>query len=106
MMRALSLITLAAALVVFSDGASAADGDKPEKGKGKGLFQDPEALFKKLDADGNGKISKDEFKKLADLLPEAAKEKAGAFLEKRGDQMFQRLDANGDGELTLEEFKK
>ena len=47
---------------------------------------DPEALFGRLDRNGDGKISKDE-------IPEGGR----GFLE--------RLDANKDGEITKEEFK-
>ena len=50
----------------------------------------PEERFKKLDKDGDGSLSIDEFrgKKTADEAAEA----------------FKKLDANGDGKITLEEF--
>ncbi len=50
----------------------------------------PEDRFKKLDKDGDGSLSIDEFrgKKEASDVEEA----------------FKKLDANGDGKLSLEEF--
>ncbi|HEX4129901.1 MAG TPA: EF-hand domain-containing protein [Pirellulales bacterium] len=64
--------------------STAADKPKPE----------PEEVFKKLDANGDGKLSVDEFvrKRTGD---EADKAKAA----------FAKLDKNSDGYLTLEEFK-
>lgn len=58
--------------------------DKPKR--------DPEAAFKKLDKNGDGKVSKEEF---------TAKAKDAAKAEKA----FAKLDKNGDGSLSLEEFK-
>jgi Ca2+-binding EF-hand superfamily protein len=65
----------------------AADADKPK--------MDPEALFKKLDTNGDGSISKEEYM----ASPQAKKDatKAG--------ERFAKLDKDGDGKLTLEEFK-
>jgi hypothetical protein len=68
------------------------------KAKKKG---DPEAMFKKLDADNDGKLTKEEFAKIGEVgkKPKAAK-------PKKIDQMFSKLDTNNDGSLSLEEFKK
>jgi len=92
---------LAAVMVVGLAMASsvAADGDK--KGEGK---RDPEMLFKKLDANSDGKLSKDEFVKLAELRKGdgEGKGKGGEFLDK----LFTKLDVDNDGSLSLDEFKK
>ena len=70
-----------------------------------------------MDADGDGKLTKDEFTKGMEKMMEKVKEKAadkggkaGNLLEKLGGQiggkMFDKLDADGDGKLTKEEFEK
>jgi len=54
-------------------------------GEGRGR-RDPKEMLKAMDTDGDGKVSKDEF---------------------RGpDHLFQRLDADGDGCVTAEEMEK
>jgi len=53
---------------------------------------DPEAVFKKMDKNSDGKLSKEEF---------SAKAKDA---EKAG-KVFAKKDKNGDGFLSLEEFK-
>lgn len=60
----------------------AGDGGAP----GGRPFVNPEEMFKRIDANGDGKITKEE-------APERMKE------------FFDRLDANKDGGLTIEEFK-
>lgn len=102
----LSLAVIAALLyaqTIYADD----DGDKG-KGKKRGAFGDPEAAFKKLDANNDGKVSKEEFAKFRDNLPEKVKEKAK---EKGGDgklgeKLFDLADTNKDGFLSLDEFKK
>ena len=51
-------------------------------------------MFEKKDANGDGSLTLDEFKK-------GMKEKQLEFAEKR----FKRLDADGDGKVTLDELK-
>jgi Ca2+-binding EF-hand superfamily protein len=58
--------------------------DKPKK--------DPEAAFKKLDKNSDGKVSKEEFT-------------AGAKDAAKAEKAFAKLDKDNDGSLTLEEFK-
>jgi hypothetical protein len=103
------LLTLAL-VIGFGLVASAAFADDPpgEKGKGKpgggkgkkGQIANPEEIFKKLDANGDGKLSKEEFEK-AEMIQRMKEKRPDA-----GDRMFKRLDANGDSFLSLEEFKK
>jgi hypothetical protein len=64
----------------------------------KGTF-DIDAIFKKLDTDSDGKLSKDEFLKLADRFKD--KEKARAKLTKA----FEKLDTEKTG-LTKVQFRK
>ena len=71
------------ALVIAGTSAQADDAKKPQK---KG---DPETLFKRLDANGDGKVSKEEFAKFGENKPKA-KAKAGA-----GDKIFSKLDEIG-----------
>lgn len=71
--------------------AKSAEAAKPaEPAKEKKPQASPEERFKKLDKDGNGSLSLDEFrgKKSAEEASEA----------------FKKLDTNGDGSLSLEEF--
>jgi hypothetical protein len=97
---AATILGLAAA-----SGSQAGDKPKPDKLKGQ---RDPAALFQRLDVNGDGKISKDEFARFAEELREKAKEKGkGEKADGRiADTLFQRLDTNHDGFLSLEEFKK
>ncbi|MDF1825167.1 MAG: EF-hand domain-containing protein [Verrucomicrobiales bacterium] len=79
--------------------AQAEEGDKGGKGKGKG--GDPaaraDAMLKKLDTDGSGGISLEEF--AAAPKPEKAKGKEGML-----DKMFAARDTNSDGELDKAEL--
>jgi Ca2+-binding EF-hand superfamily protein len=56
---------------------------------------DPEKVFKRRDANGDGSISEDEF--LAAAKEDTQKE----MMKKR----FGKIDTNGDGKLSLDEFK-
>ena len=86
-----SIITLLS-VVALAATVTAAEGDakKPE-GKGKG---DPAAAFAKLDKNGDGKVSKEEYMDSAAAKKDAAK--AG--------ESFAKRDKNGDGSLSKEEF--
>jgi hypothetical protein len=90
-----------------------ADDDKPKPGRpgatkpgdGKpgagqpGRRGNPEQMFKRLDTDGDGKLSAEEFKKIAERGQ-------GRVTTEMADRMFTRLDKNKDGSLTLDELKE
>jgi Ca2+-binding EF-hand superfamily protein len=83
-------------LCIFAGSDAGAADEQAEKQR------DPAAIFKKLDANGDGKVTKEEFAKFGDAL----KDKIGADkADKVGQGMFDRLDANKDGALSAEEFK-
>lgn len=83
----LSILALTATL-------NAAEGDKkPEAGKDKPKMN-PEEMFKKLDKDGNGSISKEEY-----LASPGAKKDAAKATER-----FGKMDKNSDGSLSKEEM--
>ena len=83
-----SIITLVAVLSIASI-SFAADAAKKEGGAKKA---DPEAIFKKKDANSDGKVSKEEYLK-------------GAKDAAKSETQFAAKDKDKDGNLTLEEFK-
>jgi Ca2+-binding EF-hand superfamily protein len=66
--------------------ALAADGERKRP--------DPEQIFKKKDANGDGALSLEEYKA---GMPEKALTRA--------DGRFKKLDSSGDGKLSLDELK-
>ncbi|QTN32627.1 EF-hand domain-containing protein [Akkermansiaceae bacterium] len=82
------------AMAIATSLTCAQDGPKGPKKPGKGR-PNPEAIFKKLDADGSGAVSLDEFK--AGPRGKENPEKA--------EEIFKKIDKDGNGELSLEEFK-
>lgn len=95
---AMKLVLTLTALLMSASLAMAAEGDKPKKpegGKpGEGKRPNPEEIFKKLDANADGSVSKDEF--LAS--PRAKQDPAKA------EEHFSHVDKDGDGKLSKEEF--
>jgi Ca2+-binding EF-hand superfamily protein len=82
------------------------DEDAPKKGlKLDGRLLDK--LFDKMDADGDGKVSKEEFKKFFAQLGQKRLGGKGKLGKGRlAGRLFDKLDSDGDGFLTKEEFKK
>lgn len=87
-----ALTTLFAVLALGMITVNAAEGDA-KKGEAKAKVS-PEDAFKKKDANGDGKVSKEEFTKTKDAT------KAEGLAK-----MFEAKDKDKDGSLTLEEFK-
>jgi Ca2+-binding EF-hand superfamily protein len=103
MLRVLSVLGAAGLLALTpADVLAGPKGAKKGKGQGQGL----EALFKKLDTNHDGKLSKDEFAKITELRKGKGEGAAVKVKEKAVDTLFGKLDANNDGALTLDEFKK
>lgn len=94
----LSVLAASATLAFAEDGAKK-DGAKKEGAPGgpggRRGGGNPEEFFKKLDSNGDGGISLDEFK----AGPRAQKDPSKA------EERFKQLDTNGDGKLSLEELK-
>ena len=70
-------------------------GPKGPGGPGKNPRPAPEQIFAKLDADSDGNVTLEEFKK----GPRAQKNEAKA------EEIFAVIDADSDGNVTIEEFK-
>ncbi len=83
----LPAVSLGAALAVF---AAVAGGQPPAL----------DAVFKRYDANNDGKLSRAEFEKFAEVAPRL---KGDA---KAADAVFKQLDAKGNGFVTIDEFKR
>jgi hypothetical protein len=75
---------------------------QPAAANAKKQLGNPEAVFKRIDTNKDGKLSKDEFRA---FIQKASKGKLADRPEVI-DKLFDRLDTNGDGFLSLDEFKK
>ena len=75
-----------------------------EKKQGRRERETPEQTFKKMDADGDGKVTKDEFTKWVKGNERMAKkaEDDPEFIDKT----FKKMDGDGDGKVSLDEYKK
>jgi Ca2+-binding EF-hand superfamily protein len=92
MMRASGIFALFLAICAVLGPALA--GDDGKKGK------DIDAIFKKLDTNMDGKLSKDEFLKIAERFRDADKAKARSELG----QTYDKLDPGHKG-LTKDQFR-
>ncbi|MBK8090489.1 MAG: EF-hand domain-containing protein [Verrucomicrobiaceae bacterium] len=88
----MKVITSILTLLAIAATVNAAEGDKKPEGAKKKA--DPEAMFKKLDSNSDGSISKEEWA----ASPQAKKDAAKA------DKMFAGKDKDKDGKITKEEF--
>lgn len=86
-------VWIVAAAVVSAMAMSTSAAEKKAGGQRGG---GPAVGFKKMDADGNGTVSCEEFVKARNPADDEAKKKMEA--------MFKKMDANGDGQLTAEEL--
>jgi Ca2+-binding EF-hand superfamily protein len=73
--------------------------------KKKAPAPDTSAIFKKLDANKDGKLDLDEFKKLFDELPKPKAKKGAEAAPINLEDVFKSLDANSDKFLDEQEFK-
>lgn len=90
----MKLIMTLTALFVSASLATAADEPKKGEGKGDGKRPNPEEIFKRLDSNSDGSVSKDEYM----AGPRAKQDPA------KGAENFTKLDKDKDGKLTKEEF--
>jgi hypothetical protein len=61
-------------------------------------------MFSKMDADGNGSVSKDEFLKAAEKMQAQRPKAAEAQNMPSPEEIFKQADTNGDGSLSKDEF--
>jgi hypothetical protein len=91
---------LAAGSAFAGDDNPGAGADKGKAGAGRGEML--MKLFEKADANGDGKVSLEEFKKAIENAPKGKLKDKPEMIDK----LFKRIDANGDGFITKEEMKK
>ncbi|HEX4588697.1 MAG TPA: EF-hand domain-containing protein [Gemmataceae bacterium] len=94
MLRIVCLLSVAGLLASAQDVAA-----KPKAAKGDKI----EAMFKKLDTNGDGTLSREEFAKITELRKKGGEAKGKG---KGVEALFNKLNTSGDGKLTLEEFRK
>jgi len=99
-----TLLICTGSLLLLSCSSAAFANDDPQ-GKGK-RAHNPEAVFNKLDTNGDGKLSKEEFSKMVERMREKAKSKGKTLPVGSGERLFNRIDTNHDGYISLDEFKK
>ncbi len=95
-MKIIAIATTLGLAFTFSVSAGDEEGKKKRpEGKGqRGRMPSPEQMIKKLDKDGNGTLSLEEFKK-----GKGAQKKPD-----RAEQFFKKMDADKDGQLTKDEI--
>ena len=93
----------------FADDEKKAEEPTKPDAKGKLANRDQSKMFERMDADKDGKVTKEEFKKFRETLAEKMKDKlpgGAGMLDKLFDGMFEKMDADKDGILTKDEFEK
>jgi hypothetical protein len=83
------------ALVLATSLAFAQDKPAGPGGPGKQGRPNPEEIFIKLDVDGDGNVTLEEFKKGPKQQEDPAK----------AEEIFTKIDTSADGNISLEEFK-
>lgn len=104
-------LILIAAFSFLGTVAVGADDEKKQPPAGKLGNLDKSKMFEKMDADGDGKVTKDEYKKYreqasAQLKEKAKNQKVAGLMNSVLDKLFEKMDANGDGKVTKDEFEK
>jgi len=105
------LVVFTVMFMMFLGVSLAADENNPRK-KGPGKF-DKGKIFEKIDVDGKGEVTKEQFLKFMTNMKgrfgnkapggkEIPEEKMTEMLNK----MFERFDSNGDGKISKDEFEK
>lgn len=95
-----TLVLIMAAATAFGISALAEEGAGGKHKKGEG--RNPDAIFAKMDANSDGKVSKDEFV----AAQEARAKKSGHEMKKEDiEARFAKIDTDKDGLLTKEELK-
>lgn len=108
-MKMVWVMTVCGLLVsLFAAGTSLAES---VQGKEGGKKHDPAKNFARMDADGSGSVTLEEFKAAHEKRMAAMKEKKGDQERPEGaktppapEERFARIDANSDGAISLEEL--
>jgi polyhydroxyalkanoate synthesis regulator phasin len=114
---AFAAVALFAAAPAVADDEKKTDDKKPGRLGARAAKVDKAKVFELMDADKDGKLTKDEFRAGMDKVIERMKEKGGeraekaaGALEKLGDTLgqkaFEKLDADKDGSISKEEYEK
>ncbi len=91
-------------------GGLATDIALAEPGDGGGKEKrSPEERFSRMDADGDGKVTLEEFsaahaKRMEKMKERESDRPQGDRTPPPAEEIFARMDANSDGSITLEEF--
>ena len=112
MNKYLTLSLLAAGLSVSAAGFAGTDNGATDH------KSDSQAVFKKLDANGDGKLSAAEMTRLPDVMKQQMLDKIDtnhdgkieksefeAQAKARADRLFAKMDTNGDGSISADEMK-
>lgn len=104
----LAMLCVCCVWVASAEDPKPGEGKKPF-GKFEGKF-DKAKMFERLDTNGDGKISKEEYTQSMESFMERIKTKLpegkGGNLLDFATRRFEAMDANKDGVVTKEEFEK